>query len=112
MSRLKLTIILSGAFVIAICWFFIGGGGVSAGQKAAAERSIEFVVENYSLQEDEIDVEKVKYWEEEDRYAIQLKSIVGGEKYELALRLDEDLDVAFIIDVTGQFDEFGLAYCH
>ncbi|MBU9723755.1 MULTISPECIES: hypothetical protein [Bacillaceae] len=71
----------------------------------------EFIADEYSLQEEEIEVEVIHYWEEEDRFALGLKH-VSEKKFEVALRLEEDLDLAFILDVTGLYDEFGLAYCH
>lgn len=112
MSRLKMLMILLGVVGITLSWFFIGGIGASAGQKVAAERSIEFVTNEYSIQVDEIAVDTVTYWEEEDRYAVKLKDLSNDKNYDIALRLDDNFEVAFILDVTDQFDEFGLAYCH
>lgn len=112
MIRRKL-LMLTAIFIIMIAgWLLIGNGGISAEEQAAEGHSVDFVAQQYSLQIDDIEVDTVSYWEEEDRYAVTLTNKQDNDSYQIALRLDEELKIAFILDVTGQFDEFGIAYCH
>ncbi|MDQ0256081.1 hypothetical protein J2S74_003480 [Evansella vedderi] len=110
--RWWIPIILVLFLLVPAGWYVLGGDNLSADDRAAANHSIEYVAKEYSLEEKNLEIETVNYWEEEDRYAIRLIHINDNKQYEIALRLDDDREVAFMLDVTGQFDEFGLAYCH
>ena len=91
-------------------WFFFPG--ISEGHSAAIKHAKAFISEEYGVDVDEIKVDNLEYGEDENRFALILEDTKADKLYEIALRLDEENEVSFILDVTGQFDEFGLAYCH
>ncbi|UCZ53630.1 hypothetical protein LGQ02_02185 [Bacillus shivajii] len=109
---MKRIFLLSGFVIILISSFtlYLMLAGTSEAEKAAANFAKEYVEEEYQVTTEQIDVTDVIYSEAEDRYAVSLQH--EETDYEFALRLDEDQDLSFILDVTGQFDKFGLAYCH
>ncbi|MDG5787999.1 hypothetical protein QA612_10910 [Evansella sp. AB-P1] len=92
-------------------WVWIGGS-MPKEYEAAAEHGIDFIVDEYTISKDDLTIDSVDYWDEEDRFALSLIDKKEDKTYEVALRLNEDDEISFILDVTGQFDVYGLAYCH
>ncbi|MFA9556595.1 hypothetical protein ACERII_04705 [Evansella sp. AB-rgal1] len=105
-------ILLLGISIVGALSFIWLNSGLSSDEQIAADHGIDFIVNEYDLSKEEIEIDMVTYWEEEDRYALRLVDSIEDKQYELALRVNEEDELAFILDVTGQFDEFGLAYCH
>lgn len=103
---------LSGCFILMLTLFGITFMSTekSEAEAAAINYAEKYFIEEYEITDEEVEINSIHYSEEEDRYAVAISE--GNDIYEFALRLDENLDLSFILDVTGQFDEFGLAYCH
>ncbi|SDZ11778.1 hypothetical protein SAMN05421736_106140 [Evansella caseinilytica] len=104
--------VIAGVFLIGSAASFFFGSWLPQEHRIAAGHGIDYLVDEYELTGARIEIDQVNYWEEGDRYAVRLYDIDQEKFYELALRLDDEQEAAFILDVTGSFDEFGLAYCH
>ncbi|MBU9712843.1 hypothetical protein [Evansella tamaricis] len=110
-------IIISVAFIMLVAILgtslaYLVGTTESEEYRYAETHAIEYVMGEYDITMESVSVDSIQYWEEEDRYAIRVNGADEGEMYEIALRLDDENDIAFLLDVTGQFDQYGLAYCH
>ncbi|ADU28574.1 hypothetical protein [Evansella cellulosilytica] len=103
-----------GAAVIILAFFswFSFGQGLPHEHRVAADHAIDFIASEHALSKEAIKLDGIRYWEEEDRFSLNILDESEDKMYQIALRVAEDDELAFILDVTGQFDDFGLAYCH
>ncbi|PYZ98082.1 hypothetical protein CR205_05655 [Alteribacter lacisalsi] len=80
-------------------------------QEAAQSHAKAYISAEYTVDNNSLTVTSSVYSRESDRFAVTITG-AHGEIYEAAVRMKNRHEAALILDVTGQFDAFGLSYCH
>ncbi|WP_096435339.1 hypothetical protein [Alteribacter populi] len=102
-----------GAVIVSSIFGYLYFNGTPLAHKAAKQHAVDFVSFEYTVDEEHLHVTSTSYSSEHKRYSVQLENLdEKGQNYEVAVRMDGSLESTLILDVTGQYDEFGMAYCH
>ncbi|MGJ9382765.1 hypothetical protein [Salipaludibacillus sp. CF4.18] len=88
-------------------------GGSSEMEKKVEEDAIALISEQQNIDKSDLSLEEMTYSEDALSYAVLLNNKSNSEDYAVAAILSEDeSEISMLIDVTGTYDDYGLAYCH